>query len=146
MRMLFPVLACGAIVAAPAQAAPDTPDAKAIVAQERELGRAMIARDVASLSRIVGEDWVCQGATGISDKAHFIADVAQRKLVMKSFALRDVHVRVFGDIAYLMATDDETSSYAGIDGSGTYNWLDVWQKRNGQRVSVATQITKVRAH
>ena len=146
MRQFFTVLACSAILAAPAYSATRTRgDEQAIISLEQELGRAMIGRDVASLSRIVGDDWVCQGATGISDKAHFISDVAQRKLVMKKFALRDIHVRVFGDIAYLMGTDDETSSYAGADGSGTYNWLDVWQKRNGRWVSVATQITKVRA-
>jgi len=145
MRMLFPILACGAILITPADAAASTADAKLIIGLEQELGRAMIAGDTKSLSQIVGDDWVCQSATGISDKAHFIDDVASRKLVMKKFVLHDVHVKVFGDTAYLMAADDEASVYAGTKSGGTYNWLDVWRKRNGHWVSVATQITKVRA-
>ena len=146
MRALFAILAYSATLAGPAYSATSTrADENTIIALERELGRAMIGRDVAALSRIVGDDWVCQTATGVSGKAHFIADVARGKLVMKKFVLHDVHVRVFGNVAYLMAADDEVSSYAGVDGSGTYNWLDVWQKRNGHWVSVASQVTKVRA-
>ena len=146
MRGLFAILACSASLAAPAHSATSArADEKAIIALEHELGRAMIKRDVAALSRIVGDDWVCQTASGVSGKAHFIGDIAKGKLVMKKFVLHDVHVRVFGDVAYLMAADDEVSSYAGVDGSGTYNWLDVWKKRNGRWVSVASQVTKVRA-
>ena len=146
MRHFFTVLACAATLAAPAYSATRArADERAIIAQEQELGRAMIGRDVAALSRIVGRDWVCQTASGTSGKAQFIADIAGGKLVVRKFVLHDVHVRVFGNVAYLMAADDEVSSYAGVDGSGTYNWLDVWQKRDGRWVSVASQVTKVRA-
>jgi len=146
MRLFFTVLACSATLTAPAYSAISArADENTIIALEHELGRAMIRRDIASLSRIVGDDWVCQTASGASGKAHFIGDIASGKLVMRKFVLHDVHVRVFGDMAYLMAADDEVSSYAGVDGSGTYNWLDVWQKRNGRWVSVASQVTKVRA-
>lgn len=140
MVKLFPVLVAGMLIASSASA--ETGDAARIVAQEQALGRAMIAHDVTTLSRIVGDEWLCQGATGISTKRDFLRDVADRKLVVRTFRLHDVHVRVLGDVAYLMAADDEHSSYAGTDNSGTYNWLDVWQKRGGQWVSVATQITR----
>lgn len=29
--------------------------------------------------------------------------------------------------------------------NGRYNWLDVWVRRNGRWVSVATQITRVKS-
>ena len=142
MSVLFALLAPAAFMAdvAPPPAA-DLQAAKEIIAQETELGRAMIHRDVAALQRIVGDEWLCQGATGTSTKAGFISDVATGKLTVRTFTLHDVHVRVFGDVAYLMAADDEQSAYAGSDNSGTYNWLDVWMKRDGRWVSVATQIT-----
>ena len=143
MPMLLSILASSALLASPAPA--NAAEGRTIVALEASLGRAMIARDVKALHRIVGDDWLCQGASGISTKQSFIADVASGKLVVRKFALHDVHVRVFGNVAYLMAADDEESAYAGTNNSGTYNWLDVWQKRGGHWVSVATQITKVRA-
>jgi hypothetical protein len=39
--------------------------------------------------------------------------------------------------------DDETSSENGKDTSGTYSWTDVFEKRNGHWVAVASQTTKV---
>ena len=144
MSVSLAVLASTALVGAtPQSAAQDAQAKKEIVALEQELGRAMIHRDVAALQRIVGDDWICQSATGRSTKQSFISDVAHGKLVMKKFVLHDIHVRIFGNVAYLMAADDEVSTYAGATNSGTYNWLDVWTKRNGRWVSVATQITKV---
>jgi hypothetical protein len=58
----------------------------------------------------------------------------------------DLHVRVIGNVAFVQGFDDEKSSYKGKDNSGTYNWLDVWENRNGRWVSVATQLTKVEAN
>jgi len=146
MALLFPILASSMVLAPSAESVVGNKvDAARIVSLERALGRAMIARDTGALSRIVGDDWLCQGASGISTKKTFVDDVATGKLVVRRFVLHDVHVRVMGNVAYLMAADDEESAYAGTDNSGTYNWLDVWQKRGGRWVSVATQITKVRA-
>ena len=143
MSVSLAMLASTALVAAgPQSTAADEQAKKEIVALEAELGHAMIHRDVAALQRIVGDDWICQSATGISGKQSFISDVAHRKLVVRRFVLHDIHVKIFGDTAYLMGADDEESSYAGVRNSGTYNWLDVWTKRNGHWVSVATQITK----
>jgi len=146
MVLPFPILISSMMLASSAEnTAGNKAEAARIVSLERALGRAMIARDTEALSRIVGDDWLCQGASGISTKKSFIDDVAAGKLVVRRFTLHDVHVRVMGNVAYLMAADDEESAYAGTDNSGTYNWLDVWQKQGGRWVSVATQITKVRA-
>ena len=126
----------------PQSSAADERAKQEIIAQEEALGRAMIHRDTATLQRIVADEWVCQGATGISTKKSFISDVATGKLKVRKFVLHDIRVRVFGNVAYLMGADDEVSAYAGKENSGTYNWLDVWVKRGGKWVSVATQITK----
>ena len=144
MSIVLPILASTALtIGALETSAQDSEAAKKeIIALETELGRAMIHRDTAALKRIVADEWICQSATGVSTKASFISDVEQGKLVVAKFVLHDIRVRVFGDVAYLMGADDETSSYAGVDNSGTYNWLDVWTKRDGHWVSVATQITK----
>ncbi len=117
-----------------------------ILENEKVLGEAMIHRDVATLSRLVADDWTIQSEGGTTGtKSGFIGDVSSGRLVVSVFRLHDMHVRVFGDVAVLQGADDEVSSYAGKASNGTYNWLDVWVKRNGQWVSVATQITRVNA-
>jgi hypothetical protein len=52
---------------------------------------------------------------------------------------------VLGNVAFVQGFDDEESSYKGKPSNGTYNWLDVWEKRGGRWVSVATQLTRVEA-
>ncbi len=130
-----------------AVAAEDVPSIqRMIVNNEAALGRAMIARDTATLSRLVGEDWTIQNDSGTpGTRAAFIHDIGSGKLVVNRFVLHDLHVRVSGDVAWLFGTDDEVSSYDGKESNGRYNWLDVWVKRNGHWVSVATQLTRVKA-
>ena len=132
------LLTCTAI----AKDAP-TPETK-IAAFEADLGQAMIHKDIATLSNLVADDWTIQDASGsMGTKAGFINDVKSGKLVVTSFKIHDLHVRVLGNVAFVQAFDDETSSYEGKENSGTYNWLDVWVNRDGHWVSVATQLTKV---
>ena len=128
-------------------AAIDVPTAeKTINDSEAALGEAMIHRDLATLDRLVGDDWTIQSDSGtMGTKAGFLDDVRSGALVIKSFRLHDVHVRVLGDVAFVQGFDDEVSSYKGKDNSGTYNWLDVWQRRDRRWVSVATQLTRVEA-
>ena len=132
------LLTCTAI----AKDAP-TPETK-IAAFEADLGQAMIHKDIATLSNLVADDWTIQDTSGsMGTKAGFINDVKSGKLVVTSFKIHDLHVRVLGNVAFVQAFDDETSSYEGKENSGTYNWLDVWVNRDGHWVSVATQLTKV---
>jgi ketosteroid isomerase-like protein len=116
-----------------------------IASAEAHLGQAMIQRDIKTLSKLVADDWTMQSETGsVGTKAGFIHDVESGTLVVTSFKLHDVHIHVLGNMAFVQASDDEQSSYAGKDGSGTYNWIDIWENRGGTWVSVATQLTKVK--
>jgi ketosteroid isomerase-like protein len=117
---------------------------KKITDLEVALGQAMIHKDVATLSTLVADDWTIQSESGtMGSKAAFINDVRSGALVVTTFKVHDVHVHVLGNVAYIQAFDDEHSSYKGHDNSGTYNWLDVWENRDGHWVSVATQLTRV---
>ncbi len=127
--------------------AKDVPTAeKKINDYEAALGTAMIQKDTATLSKLVADDWTMQSESGtMGTKAGFIDDVRSGALVVTSFKLHDVHVRVLGNVAFVQGFDDEVSSYKGKSSSGTYNWMDVWENRGGQWVSVATQLTRVSA-
>ncbi len=117
---------------------------KKVADLENALGEAMIHKDIATLSRLVADDWTIQSESGtMGTKAGFINDVKSGALVVTIFKIHDIHVHVLGNVAYVQAFDDEQSSYKGKSNSGTYNWLDVWENRDGHWVSVATQLTRV---
>jgi hypothetical protein len=54
----------------------------------------------------------------------------------------DVSARVMGNMAVVQGADDEKSSYNGKDTSGSYTWMDVFEKRGGKWVAIASQVTK----
>jgi hypothetical protein len=144
MRMRVSILGAALLVAAGASAADTSAAQKEITGLEAALGRAMIERNIAILSNIVADDWTAQNDSGVTTtKAGFIHDVQSATLVVTRFELHDVHVRVLGKVAIVQGSDDEESSYLGKVGSGTYNWMDVWEFRNGHWVSIASQLTKV---
>ena len=93
-----------------------------IMQNETALGEAMIHRDVGTLSRLVADDWTMQSSSGsVGTKSDFLNDVKSGALVVKSFRLHDMHIHVIGQMAYVMAYDDEESSYNGESHAGTYN-------------------------
>jgi ketosteroid isomerase-like protein len=144
MRRMMTMLAVGVLLSSVAMAQDVSATEKKIADLEAALGQAMIHKDVATLDKLVADDWTMQSSSGtMGTKAGFLGDVRSGTLVVRSFKLHDVHVRVLGDVAFVQAFDDEDTSYNGVASKGTYNWLDVWQKRDGQWVSLATQLTKV---
>jgi hypothetical protein len=126
----------------PAQSAPSAETL--IRGYEEDLGKAMIERDVPTLARLVAREWTIQNESGVTGtREGFLSDIESGRLVVKSFRLHDVRIQVFGDVAMVQGTDDEESSYDGKQSNGTYNWLDVWVRRDGGWVSMATQLTRV---
>lgn len=52
----------------------------------------------------------------------------------------DVHVRLVGaDLAIVQGQDTETSTHKGKSASGAYSWTDIFQKRDGRWVAIASQ-------
>ena len=146
MKRLVSVLAASFLFSYIAAAQDISATEKKIADLEAALGQAMIHKDIATLSNVVADDWTIQNDSGaMGTKAGFIDDVKSGALVVTSFKLHDVHVRVLGNVAFVQGFDDEESSYKGKANSGTYNWLDVWENRGGRWVSVATQLTRVEA-
>jgi hypothetical protein len=47
-----------------------------------------------------------------------------------------------GDMAVVQGADDEKSTEKGKDTSGSYTWTDVFAKRGGKWVAIASQVTK----
>ena len=56
-----------------------------------------------------------------------------------SATLDDIKVRVFGHTAVVTGTDDEITMKDGKKSSNHYGWTDVFVKRNGRWLAVASQ-------
>lgn len=56
----------------------------------------------------------------------------------------DMKVRVFGDTAVVTGTDDEITMTDGKKSSDHYVWTDVFVKRNGKWLAVASQTVQIK--
>lgn len=141
--MMMSVAVTAALLAGVAAKAA-TPAEQELVTLEAQWSKAGVDRDAATVERIVAADWTGQDKTGkVAHKADILADMKSGKAKATSVTNRDVHVRIMGDVAVVQGADDEKSIYDGVDTSGSYTWTDVFQKRAGKWVVVASQVTPV---
>jgi len=139
-------IACAILLATaiPVAAANVSPEQQQLIDTEAGWSKAMVQKDAAAIGDIVGDDWMGQNDSGKTEnKTDFLNDVKSGTIAVTSMSNHDVHVRVMRNIAIVQGMDDEKSSYKGKDGSGTYSWMDVFEKRGGKWVAIASQVTKV---
>jgi len=116
---------------------------QALMQMERDWTEAGLKKDVATLDKILADDWVGEGFTGTTTKAQALADLKSGDSKQDSVTLGEMKVRVFGNTAVVTGTDDEKSSYKGKDTSGHWIWTDVFVKRQGRWQAVASQSTQM---
>jgi ketosteroid isomerase-like protein len=98
--------------------------------------------DVAAFEKIVADDWIAITPEGKSQtKAERAAEIKAGHI--DSATLDDMKVRVFGDTAVVTGTDNEVSSEDGKKSSNHYVWTDVFVKRNGKWLAVASQTAQI---
>jgi ketosteroid isomerase-like protein len=112
---------------------------------ESAWSKAMVQKDTATVASIVADDWMGQNDSGkMADKARLIDEIKSGKTSATSMMNHDVRVRMMRGMAIVQGMDDEKSTAKGKDTSGTYTWMDVFEKRDGKWQAVASQITKVK--
>jgi len=132
------------VLAVPAYAAPS--DEAALKKIEVRWGEAFVKRDTKAMTAFIAPEWTAQDSSAQrTTRAAMFADMESGKRVTSSFTPRDMHVIVMGDVAVVQGYDDEKSSFDGKDTSGSYSWTDVFQRRGGKWMAVATQSAKVAA-
>lgn len=115
-----------------------------LVGIEASWSKALVANDVAAVGKIVAADWTGQNPSGkFTTRDMLLANMKAGKDTATSMTNHDVHVRIIGDLAIVQGSDEEKSQHLGKDTSGTYNWTDVFQKRAGRWVAIASQSTRV---
>ncbi len=143
--VIIAAAALATALATPAAAKTRGP-ADPLKAAEQAWATAMIDKDGRSLRRIIAPDWTGQNDSGkIADRAELIGNYTGGKSVISAMKLRDMKARYSGNMGVVQGADDETSTWQGKDSSGAYTWTDVFERRAGRWVAVASQVSKVKA-
>jgi len=99
--------------------------------------------DAAAFEKIVADDWIAITPDGKSQtKAERASEIKTGHV--DSATLGDMKVRVFGDTAVVTGTDDEVTTKDGQKSTGHYVWTDVFVKRNGKWLAVASQTAQIK--
>ena len=103
---------------------------------------AFLDSDVAWYQEHLGEDFTFTDARGqVVDKETYLR-LTQEGTEVTDYRLRDVTVRVFGDVALVSAL----GVYKRAGGtSGANRYTDVYARRNGRWLAVSAQVTPVAA-
>jgi hypothetical protein len=114
-----------------------------LIKLEEAWSKALVAGDKAALGKMIAPDWRMQDERGThTDRAGYFQHFGEDKF--SAMTNHDVHVRLIGsDLAIVQGLDDETSTHLGKSTSGTYSWTDIFQKRDGAWVAIASQYTPV---
>lgn len=121
------------------QGVSDLPAAREIERMNDEWVRALEARDLATLDRIMADDFIFTHPMEGDGKMQFIADVESGDVRVERMGRDQVAVRVFGDTAVLSCRDTASWQYRGRDFTGVYKTLHIYARREGRWQLVAVQ-------
>jgi uncharacterized protein (TIGR02246 family) len=143
MKLAIPAM-IAVVLASAASAAGNNP--QDLVNMEAAWAKAAVARDSAALARIVAPDWKGQNEHGkIYDRAAMIHQTTAGEEKLTSMVNHDVHVRFIGnDHAIVQGMDNESGVKKGKTVNEVYSWTDIYEKRGGQWVAIASQNTPVK--
>jgi len=117
----------------------DPSEVAALEKLEQDLGDAMKAADVDWASQFHANDWATVGSGGkVFTKDMFLQDLKSGSIKLEDFKLGPMNVQVFGNTATVQGSATEKRSRNGKDVSGKFVWLDVFEKRAGKWVIVAS--------
>lgn len=150
-RTADPAGAAPASAAAPAPnqavASPERDPARdeaELIRLEHDYARALMTRDRAFLTRFYAPDWRGGNWMGFWSKSTMIKSILNARYVVKSMNVRDLKVRVMGDVAIVQGVDEEVTTVDGKDTSGKWAFTDVFARRDGQWVAVASHTSEVK--
>jgi len=125
----------------PADAARDEAE---LIRLERDYARALMTRDRAFLMRFYAPDWRGGNWMGFWSKSTMLKSVLGTRYVIRRMDVRDLKVRIIGDVAVVQGVDEEVTSVDGKDTSGKWSFTDVFARRGGEWVAVASHTSEVK--
>jgi ketosteroid isomerase-like protein len=109
---------------------------------EEQWVAAIVAKDAATIERLLADDFV--GTT--NDRRYIKRDAIEdvQEGTHEVLRLDDVQIRVFGNTAIVDVDQTEKSRHGDDDFSGSYLFTNVWVNRDGQWQAVASHGSRVR--
>ena len=106
---------------------------------------AYMKSDASFLRNTEAEDYSITEPDGaVSNKAQDIKSVTDKTFVLKSATMSDFKCRMLGDnSACVTATLKMNGTEDGQEFSGDYRAIDIFEKKDGKWMAVASQLTKV---
>ena len=128
----------------PPGAADPARDEAELIRLEQDYARALIAKDRAYLMRFYAPDWRGGNWMGFWSKSTMLKSVLNARYSVRSMRVRDLKVRVMGDVAIVQGVDEEVSSVDGRDTSGKWAFTDIFARRSGAWVAVASHTSEIK--
>jgi ketosteroid isomerase-like protein len=124
-----------------AGAAPPEQDIRAM---ETLWNEARAHADIATLDRILVDDWTVTHANGTTDtKAKYLADLRSgARKFSGAVSVSDFVVRLYGDTAVASGSSDSTVTLNGQAQGGNLHFTRVYVKRSGVWKMIVTQATQ----
>jgi ketosteroid isomerase-like protein len=102
---------------------------------EQDMGNAMVAGDIGTLSQIYADDFATVGSDGkVVNKEALLTDLKSFHDKLEWFENGPIDVQVFGNVAMAQGGTKERRSDNGKDTSVQFLWQDVLQRRAGKWV------------
>jgi len=121
----------------------DADTAKTLEGMEQTWLDAEKNHDPATFEKLVADDWIAITPDGKRQtKTERSANINNSH--MGSASLGPMDVRVFGDTAIVTGTVEESTKENGKQSKRHYAWTDVFVKRNGKWLAVASQTALVK--
>ena len=111
-----------------------------LIALVREWDAAIVKHDVATLDRILANEFTLSGLP----KAAYLAHIKSTRNDIFSAKSEAFDVRVYGDTAVLIAIDEIKSRKDGGETTEWWRYIDVWVKRDGRWQCVVTESSKTK--
>jgi len=103
-----------------------------------------ITRDTAAMNRIFADDLVLTNPAGkVYHKQDILKAVMSPGQEYLSSKVDTASVRLFGNIGIINAQATFTVKASGETSTGSTNYMDVYEKRNGRWYAVAAHVTSV---
>jgi ketosteroid isomerase-like protein len=111
---------------------------------ERDWAVLVVKRNTATMLSMGIDNCMFMDASGnLNTLKQIVADVMSGALAFESIQMNDLKVRVYGDAAVVFGLETEKSKYKGEDTSGQYRFTDMFVKRNGHWLYVASHKTRL---
>lgn len=102
---------------------------KAVEALEEQWRKAQLAGDVATMDRMLSEDFIGISMTGqLNTKAQQLERIRTRKLVITKVQLSDMKVKLVGSVAIVTSRAEVEGMNDGASMKGMYRYTRVYQR------------------